>query len=121
QISTLENEIGKLTRQLDLARSAYSGLQRQYQEQSTESETYRDGLRNRDETIRTLTEGAPRDASEQIKWSRERDTYEDRIARLEKELTAQTAHASLDEQKQENLILKETIDRLRFDMDELRN
>ncbi|KAF9260219.1 hypothetical protein L218DRAFT_618337 [Marasmius fiardii PR-910] len=122
QISTLENEIGKLTRQLDHARAAYQSLQRQYQEQCTESEKYRNGLRNRDETIRTLTEGASMHESEQIKWNRERDTYEDRIARLEEELlTAQTAHASLDEQKQENLMLKETIDRLRFDMDELRN
>lgn len=41
---------------------------------------------------------------------------------LERELSAsQQAHASLDDQKQENLMLKETIDRMRFDMDELRN
>lgn len=30
------------------------------------------------------------------------------------------AHTELDEQKQENLLLKETIDRLRFEMDEMR-
>ncbi|KAG6806212.1 hypothetical protein H0H93_003341, partial [Arthromyces matolae] len=33
---------------------------------------------------------------------------------------AQEVHAQLDEQKQENLLLKETIDRMRFEMDEMR-
>lgn len=41
---------------------------------------------------------------------------------LEEELeVAQQAHEQLDEQKQENLLLKETIDRMRFDMDEMRS
>lgn len=47
---------------------------------------------------------------------------EGRIAYLEAELSiAQQAHAQLDEQKQENMLLKETIDRMRFDMDEMRS
>lgn len=33
---------------------------------------------------------------------------------------AQGVYAQLDEQKQENLLLKETIDRMRFEMDEMR-
>lgn len=49
-------------------------------------------------------------------------SYEDRIEQLEVELSlAQQAHAQLAVQKQENLVLKETIDRMRFDMDEMRN
>jgi len=40
---------------------------------------------------------------------------------LQEELEiARQAHHELEEQKQENLLLKETIDRLRFDLDELR-
>lgn len=40
---------------------------------------------------------------------------------LEQQLAvAHEAQIHLDEQKQENLLLKETIDRMRFDMDELR-
>jgi hypothetical protein len=55
------------------------------------------------------------------KYLKENETYEGRIVSLEQGLTfAQQAQASLDEQKQENLMLKETIDRMRFDMDELR-
>lgn len=34
---------------------------------------------------------------------------------------AQQAYSSLDDQKAENLLLKETIDRLKFEMDEMRN
>jgi hypothetical protein len=48
--------------------------------------------------------------------------YEERIAALEDALeAAQMAHTHLNEQKSENVQLKETIDRLRFEMDELRN
>ena len=72
--------------------------------------------------IHNLREAASSHEIENGKWAKERDTYDDRIAHLETELSiAQQAHAQLDEQKQENLILKETIDRMRFDMDEMRN
>jgi hypothetical protein len=58
---------------------------------------------------------------ERDKLDKERAVYEDRIARLEVELNiAQAAFADLEEQKHENLLLKETIDRMRFDIDELR-
>lgn len=61
-------------------------------------------------------------ALEAQKYLREHGSYEERLAQLEAELShAQQAHAQLDEQKQENLMLKETIDRMRFEMDEMRN
>jgi len=61
-------------------------------------------------------------ALEAQKYLREHDTYEERLAQLEAELShAQQAHTQLDEQKQENLMLKETIDRMRYEMDEMRN
>lgn len=54
-------------------------------------------------------------------WAREREMLERSMEALEVELSA-TRHAAneLGEQKQENLLLKETIDRLRFDLDALR-
>jgi len=59
---------------------------------------------------------------ESLKWSKEHEAYESRILSLEQELeVAQAAHVQLDEQKQENLLLKETIDRMRWDMDEMRS
>ena len=48
--------------------------------------------------------------------------YEERILLLERDLEVLSiAHTQLDEQKQQNLFLKETIDRVRYEMDEMRN
>jgi len=87
-----------------------------------ESERYRNTLRRRDQEIKDFQDAAALQALENHKYAKEHDNYEERIAFLESELSiAQQAHAQLDEQKQENLMLKETIDRMRFDMDEMRN
>ncbi|PFH45209.1 hypothetical protein AMATHDRAFT_200766 [Amanita thiersii Skay4041] len=122
QIMALEAEISKVTRALEHARATYGNLQKQYQEQCAASEKYRDDLRVREEVIRNLREAASMHEVEAGKWAREHESYEDRIIQLENELSvAQQAHAQLDEQKQENLLLKETIDRMRFEMDEMRS
>jgi len=89
---------------------------------SEASEKYRDDLRKREDAIRNLREAAALHEIETHKWQREHDTYEDRINQIELELSsALEAHTHLDEQKQENLLLKETIDRMRFEMDEMRH
>lgn len=86
------------------------------------SEKYRDDLRKREETIRSLREAVSLHEIETGKWAKEHESYEERIAQLEMELSsAMEAFTQLDEQKQENLLLKETIDRMRFDMDEMRH
>jgi hypothetical protein len=86
-----------------------------------ESERYRNELRRRDQELKDYQDAAQLQQLENQKVARERTSYDERIAVLESELAvAQQAHAQLDEQKQENLMLKETIDRMRFDMDELR-
>lgn len=122
QILALESEIAKLQKSLDNSRTAYQSLQKQYQEQCAESERYRNALRRRDEEIKDLQEAAALQSLEGQKWLREQNNYEERITVLENELVqAQQTHAQLEEQKQENMLLKETIDRMRFDMDELRN
>ena len=86
------------------------------------SEKYRDDLRKREETIRSLRDAVSLHEIETGKWAKEHESYEERIAQLEIELSsAMEAFTRLDEQKQENLLLKETIDRMRFDMDEMRH
>ncbi|KAI1796865.1 hypothetical protein LXA43DRAFT_491072 [Ganoderma leucocontextum] len=122
QIAALESEIAKLQKSLDSARSSYQSLQKQYQEQCAESERYRNVLRRRDQEIKDHQEAAQLHSVEVNKWLREQANYDERIATVEAELViAQQAQTQLDEQKQENMMLKETIDRMRFDMDELRN
>ncbi|KAG6901448.1 hypothetical protein C0995_011782 [Termitomyces sp. Mi166 len=122
QIAQLELEIAKVTKALEHARTTYTSLQRQYQEQCAASERYRDDLRQREELIRSLRDSASLHEMETAKWAKEHESYESRILQLEDELSiAHQAHVQLDEQKQENLLLKETIDRMRFDMDEMRH
>lgn len=57
------------------------------------------------------------------RWEQEKMTPETRITRLlEEELMAKgQTEANLDLQKAENMLLKETIDRLRFELDDVRN
>ena len=89
---------------------------------AAESERYRNQLRRRDQEIKDYQDAAAFQVVETAKWTKEASSYEDRLAHLEDELSlAQQAHAQLAVQKQENLVLKETIDRMRFDMDEMRN
>ena len=86
------------------------------------SEKYRDELRQREEQMRTLRESAALQEVEALKYAKEHENYEAKILQLEADLSiAQQAHEQLDEQKHENMLLKETIDRMRFDMDEMRN
>jgi hypothetical protein len=55
------------------------------------------------------------------KWNQQREALEAAHLITEQELAiARLAQTELEDQKQENLVLKETIDRLRFDLDELR-
>ncbi|KAH7921586.1 hypothetical protein BV22DRAFT_1122039 [Leucogyrophana mollusca] len=122
QIAALESEIAKLQKSLENARTSYQSLQKQYQEQCAESERYRNHLRRRDESIKDYADAAALHVLEAAKWDREHERYEERLAHAAGELAvAQQAHAQLDEQKQENLMLKETIDRMRYDMDEMRS
>lgn len=86
-----------------------------------ESERYRDLLRRRDEEIKVIKEQTDMTVLEAQKLASVAATYEAQIEALHQELeSAQQAVSALDEQKQENMFLKETIDRMRYDMDEMR-
>ena len=86
-----------------------------------ESESLRSVLRIRDEQWRDASEKIALHGIEIEKWQAQVEQMERFSQSLESQLAiARDAQAQLDEQKQENLLLKETIDRMRFDMDELR-
>ncbi|KAF8689037.1 hypothetical protein RHS03_09269, partial [Rhizoctonia solani] len=121
QLATFESEIQKLQKSLEHHKVQYSNMQKQYQEQCTETERMRNVLRRREQEIKDADDRGFVHEAEAQKWAREREALEKSIETLEVELSV-TRHASneLDEQKQENLLLKETIDRLRFDLDALR-
>ncbi|KAJ7168692.1 hypothetical protein C8R46DRAFT_1162963 [Mycena filopes] len=122
QIGALEAEVVKVSKQLETSKASYNNLQRQYMDQCASAEKYRNELREREETLRSLRESASLTQIEIARYAREHEVYEERITQMEKELAAaMQAHARLEEQKQENMLLKETIDRMRFDLDEMRS
>ncbi|KAJ7340774.1 hypothetical protein DFH08DRAFT_783222 [Mycena albidolilacea] len=122
QISALEAELTKLTRQLETAKASYTLLQKQYLDQCSRAEKYRDDLRERDVTVRSLQDSAALTQIEVARYTREHEVYEERIGQLERELeAAREVWGLLEGQKVENMVLKETIDRMRFDLDEMRS
>ena len=72
--------------------------------------------------MRTLHESAALQEVESLKYAKEHENYKARILQLKADVSiTQQAHQWLDEQKHENTLLKEMIDRIRFDMDEMQN
>lgn len=104
-------------------------------EGAAEAQRLRDLLRDRDNEIHNLEESLQEHEADEAKvrcqlanpftadrqYTREIQTLEAEIKRIESDLLiARKAESVLETQKQENLQLKETIDRMRFDLDEAR-
>lgn len=122
QIQALEGEVQRLQRSLDNSRVAFSTLHKQYQDQMAESEKYRDALRQKDDEIKEMSRLTSRNAQDAEQRDQVRLATETRVTQLEEELIEmRKAEGNLDLQKAENLLLKETIDRLRFELDEITN
>ncbi|KAH7100706.1 hypothetical protein BKA62DRAFT_619610, partial [Auriculariales sp. MPI-PUGE-AT-0066] len=122
QIQGLENEISKLQKTLETSRASYQSMQKQYQEQCAESEKYRNSIRRKDQDLKEAEDNAQAHHSEMTKWKAAHEIAEATIQSLEQELqSTRQAQEALAEQKQENMVLRETIDRMRFDLDELRS
>ncbi|EJD35443.1 hypothetical protein AURDEDRAFT_188738 [Auricularia subglabra TFB-10046 SS5] len=121
ELQQLEGEVTKLQKALENSRASYQSLQKQYQEQIAESSKYRSSLLRKDQDLKEAEENAAAHFEEMNKWKNSHEVAENTITNLQNELQIlRQAQQSLHEQKQENLMLKETIDRLRFDLDELR-
>ncbi|KAJ3851945.1 hypothetical protein EV368DRAFT_83038 [Lentinula lateritia] len=122
QISSLESEVARLTKELSTTRDSLHSLHKQYNEQTSISERYRGDLRIREDHIRSLQDQAGLHDIEIGKMTEREREWEDRILKLEREVEeAREGCAELVRQKTENLGLKETIDRLRFEMDDMRS
>lgn len=79
-------------------------------------------LRNRDQDYRDANEKVSLHHLEINRWQQQNEQLTVQITSLEAQLeAAREAENQLNEQKQENLLLKETIERMKFDMEELRH
>ncbi|AAW45913.2 hypothetical protein CNJ01550 [Cryptococcus deneoformans JEC21] len=121
QISGYEADVLSLQRSLENARANHANMQKMYNSQCDEAQRLRDMLRDRDEEIRELEDAVNAHSADEEKLTQEIRALEDEVKRLEADLSrARQAESHLQVQKQENLALKETIDRMRFDLDEAR-
>ncbi|KAK8847502.1 hypothetical protein IAR55_005360 [Kwoniella newhampshirensis] len=121
QISGFEADILSLQKSLENAKANHASMQKMYSSQCEEAQRLREMLRERDDEIRTLEESTDAHAADEEKFVREIAALEAEVRRVEADLAfAREAESHLDVQKQENLQLKETIDRMRFDLDEAR-
>ncbi|ORY75655.1 hypothetical protein BCR35DRAFT_267831, partial [Leucosporidium creatinivorum] len=122
QISSLESDIAKLTKSLERSRESYEGMKRNYTAQCEEAEKLRNLVAETRRENRAAEEAAHTHGQQVQQFERDRELLQGAINKLENDLVvARRAQDSLDDQKQENLVLKETIDRLRFDLDEMRS
>ncbi|KAL1737941.1 hypothetical protein HDZ31DRAFT_51671, partial [Schizophyllum fasciatum] len=121
QIQALEAEVARLQKSLEAIKNQYAEVREKWQDQMQITERYRDDLRQREKDVAELQEDLTAHQQETEKHNAVINTYEDRIASMQDHITMlQQAQDELVDQKNENLVLKETIDRMRFEMDELR-
>ncbi|KAI9636287.1 uncharacterized protein MKK02DRAFT_44991 [Dioszegia hungarica] len=121
QISAFEADISSLQRTVENSKQNHANMQKMYNSQCDEAQRLRDLLRDRDNEIRDFESAVQGHEADEEKYSGEITVLEAEIKRLESDLSsARTAEGYLETQKQENLQLKETIDRMRFDLDEAR-
>ncbi|WVQ83168.1 hypothetical protein IAT38_005306 [Cryptococcus sp. DSM 104549] len=121
QISGMEADILSLQRSLENSKANHASMQKMYNSQCDEAARLRNLLRDRDDEIGDLGEAISSHAADEEKFNQEIQALESEVKRLESDLAiARQAESHLEVQKQENLALKETIDRMRFDLDEAR-
>ncbi|KAG8849946.1 hypothetical protein FRB91_009475 [Serendipita sp. 411] len=122
QITSLESDVNKLQRSLDNARAQHQTLAKQHTEHLSDLEKNKYTIRSRDNEIRDLEHKLETVEYEFEKTRGEQTVAEEQIRQLQTELSkANEVHTQFLNQKQENLVLKETIDRLRYDLDDLRS
>ncbi|BGO94729.1 hypothetical protein NBRC10512_007324 [Rhodotorula toruloides] len=121
QISSLEADITKLTKSLERSREAYDSMKRNYTATCEEAERLRALVAETRRENRAAEEAIQNHGLQIQQFERDRELLQQAVNKLEEDLVvARRAQDSLDEQKQENLLLKETIDKLRFEIEEMR-
>ncbi|BGP36461.1 hypothetical protein JCM10449v2_000362 [Rhodotorula kratochvilovae] len=122
QISSLEGDIAKLTKSLVRSREAYDSMKRNYTSTCEEAERLRTLVAETRRENRAAEEAMQSHALQVQQFERDRELLQQAITKLEEDLAvARRAQDTLDDQKQENLLLKETIDKLRFEIEEMRS
>jgi len=122
QISALEGEIQKVAKNLSGQKQLYHQLKRQYEEQCEEAEKLKDLVRIKEEELTSTERNLTFFSMERRTWIEDRERLESALRKLEKNVEASQQHENeLVRQRDENLYLKETIDKLKLDLEEIRS
>ncbi|KAL1667408.1 hypothetical protein GGF50DRAFT_112303 [Schizophyllum commune] len=121
QIQALEAEVARLQKSLESVKNQANDLREKWQDQIQIADRYRDDLRQREKDVAELQEHIAGHQQEAEKHTAVIASYEDRLVVMQEYVEQlRQAQEELIGQKNENMALKETIDRMRFEMDELR-
>ncbi|CAG8541232.1 4803_t:CDS:10, partial [Scutellospora calospora] len=121
-IFQLEGEIQIIAKNLSGQMQLYHQLKRQYEEQREEAEKLKDLVKIKEEELLNTQRNLNVMSSEEKKWYDERERLEHAYRKLEQDMaSAQASEIELEEQRNENMHLKETIDKLKLDLDEIRS
>ncbi|KAG9293928.1 hypothetical protein G9A89_019266 [Geosiphon pyriformis] len=121
QISALESEILKVGKSLSGQKQMYTQLKKQYEAQCAEAENLKNTVKIKEVELANHERNLNTFATESKKWMEERQKLERALMKLESDVaSAQASEVELEEQKNENVHLKATIDKLNRDLQEIR-
>ncbi|GAA5964194.1 hypothetical protein JCM8115_002823 [Rhodotorula mucilaginosa] len=122
QISVLEGEVANLNKSLERSRESYESMKRSYTATCEEADRLRTLVADLRREHRSAEEAIQGHSLQVQQFERDHERLQQAVEKLEGELAAaRQAQDALDDQKQENLLLKETIDKLRFEIEEMRS
>ncbi|CAH7665864.1 hypothetical protein PPACK8108_LOCUS157 [Phakopsora pachyrhizi] len=121
QLTNSDEEITRLQKELSNLQNNHVKTKQKCDEFLTELEKVRSQLSVKEEELRYANQSVQSHASDINKWEGERKFFEDLVKKLQGDLSEQQRNGEiLEEQKQANLDLKATIDKLKFELDEQR-
>ncbi|GAA5980846.1 hypothetical protein JCM10908_003889 [Rhodotorula pacifica] len=122
QIGLLEGEVAQLNKSLERSREAYETMKRSYTSTCDEADRLRTLVAELRRENRNAEETIQGHSLQVQQFERDHDRLQQAVDKLESELaSARQAQDALENQKQENLLLKETIDKLRFEIEEMQS
>jgi hypothetical protein len=118
RMAGLEGEVARLAKALD---ASVLGHKPVAPGAVWRSRTGAKPVRTRNAELKDLRDAHALTVLEAGKWACERETFDERVVGLEQDLekAAAATHSALEDRKQKNIMLEATLDRLRFEMDEV--
>lgn len=122
QLQNADDDMSRMQKELAMIQNNYVNTKQKWELTVGELENTRSQLQSKEGELRHAKRSAESHTTDMGKWQTERKFLEDRIKKLQIELQElHHAREILEEQKQANLELKATIDRLKYDLEEQRN